>query len=282
MEGLRRHEESCQQRITKAKEDLLAFEKELTDHPIYEAPTDEIERVGNQILELLINAIEVKSQRKEKENILLQKKLILKQYIDRLKEMENNNNKLLQALRNSGSNKIFEAYKWVQEHRSELRKEVYGPVLLEVKVPDLLHASYLERHVPNYIWKVEASIECSFKFHMRLNDATSVAVDVGDLEKLKFMKVELEQVIGELEGSLKMLHAQQRQLEDEEANLHKQQNQIIQTYKLAKKKRCDLERFVVKSRCKLDSLNKEDDLELGTKKFIDQAAKLNEKRPNGN
>lgn len=101
--------------------------------------------------------------------------------------MENNNNKLLQALRNSGSDKILEAYKWVQEHRSELRKEVYGPVLLEVhpssfrldltyliaclfssvltnldslvvcsqvNVPDLLHASYLERHVPNYIWKV--------------------------------------------------------------------------------------------------------------------------------
>lgn len=57
----------------------------------------------------------------------------------------------------------------------------------------------------------------------RLNDATSVGVDVGDLEKLKSTKVELEQVIGELEGSLKMLQAQQRQLEDEEANLHKQQ-----------------------------------------------------------
>lgn len=36
--------------------------------------------------------------------------------------------------------------------------------------------------------------------------------------------------------------------------------------------------FSVQRRCKLDSLNKEDDLELGTKKLIDQAAKLNEKR----
>ncbi|CAL9754472.1 unnamed protein product [Musa acuminata subsp. burmannicoides] len=388
MEELRRHEESCQQRITKAKEDLLAAEKELADNPIYEAPTDEIERIGNQILELRINANEVKSQRKEKENILLQKKLILKQYIDRLKEMENNNNKLLQALRNSGSDKIFEAYKWVQEHRSELKKEVYGPVLLEVNVPDQLHASYLERHVPNYIWKSfitqdsadrdflvrnlksydipilnyvegrainrvlfqvshemrelgiynrldqvfeapdavkdvlisQAALEKSYigsrdtdrradevsrlgildlwtpESHYRwsmsrygghisaLVDSVppsrlfSCSVDVGDLEKLKSTKVELEQVIGELEGSLKMLQAQQRQLEDEEANLHKQQDQITQSYKLAKKKRCDLERLVVQRRCKLDSLNKEDDLELGTKKLIDQAAKLNEKR----
>jgi hypothetical protein len=46
--------------------------------------------------------------------------------------MENKNNKLLQALRNSGAEKIFEAYHWLREHRQELNKEVYGPVLLEV------------------------------------------------------------------------------------------------------------------------------------------------------
>lgn len=46
--------------------------------------------------------------------------------------MENTNNKLLHALRNSGAEKIFEAYHWVQEHRNEFNKEVYGPVLLEV------------------------------------------------------------------------------------------------------------------------------------------------------
>lgn len=46
--------------------------------------------------------------------------------------MENATNKRLQALRNSGAEKIFEAYQWVQEHRNEFNKEVYGPVLLEV------------------------------------------------------------------------------------------------------------------------------------------------------
>ncbi|KAJ6844319.1 structural maintenance of chromosomes protein 5 [Iris pallida] len=67
--------------------------------------------------------------------------------------MENNNNKLLQALRNSGADKIFEAFKWLQAHRSECRKDVYGPVLLEVNVQNRVHAAYLESHVPNYIWK---------------------------------------------------------------------------------------------------------------------------------
>jgi len=54
--------------------------------------------------------------------------------------MENTNTKLLQALRNSGTEKIFEAYHWLQEHRHEFKKEVYGPVLLEVCM--LIHKSF--------------------------------------------------------------------------------------------------------------------------------------------
>lgn len=46
--------------------------------------------------------------------------------------MENANNKRLQALKNSGAEKIFEAYQWVQEHRGEFNHDVFGPVLLEV------------------------------------------------------------------------------------------------------------------------------------------------------
>lgn len=46
--------------------------------------------------------------------------------------MENTNSKLLHALRSSGAENISEAYRWVQEHRQEFNKEVYGPVLLEV------------------------------------------------------------------------------------------------------------------------------------------------------
>lgn len=49
--------------------------------------------------------------------------------------MENTHNKCLQALRKSGAEKIFEAYHWLQEHREEFNKEVYGPVLVEVHIP---------------------------------------------------------------------------------------------------------------------------------------------------
>lgn len=153
MEDLRRQEESRQHRITKAKEDLVAAERELANLPVYEPPKDEIEKLGADILDLNVNANHIRLQRTEKENILNQKKLSLRKCSDRLKELENKNIKLLEALRSSGADKIFEAYKWLQDHRNELRKEVFGPVLIEVNVPDRQHATFLEAHVPNYIWK---------------------------------------------------------------------------------------------------------------------------------
>lgn len=52
--------------------------------------------------------------------------------LHRLKSMESTKNKRLHALQRSGADKIFEAYDWVQEHRHEFKREVYGPVLIEV------------------------------------------------------------------------------------------------------------------------------------------------------
>lgn len=153
MEELRRREESRLQRISKAKEDLVAAELELATLPIYEPPKDEIERLGTQILELEVSANQKRLQKSEKDKLLAQKRATLRQCLDRLKDMENANNKLLLVLRNSGADKIFEAYNWLQEHRHRLIKEVYGPVLLEVSVSNRVHASYLEGHVAHYIWK---------------------------------------------------------------------------------------------------------------------------------
>lgn len=46
--------------------------------------------------------------------------------------MESTKNKRLRALQTSGAEKIYEAYDWVQEHHNRFKKEVYGPVLIEV------------------------------------------------------------------------------------------------------------------------------------------------------
>lgn len=153
VEDLKRQESSRQNRIMKAKEDFAAAQRELADLPEYNPPKEELEMLGHQILELEMNANQIKLRRTEKGNVLNQKKLSLKKCMDRLKEMNNESSKLLQALKNSGVDKVFEAYNWLNENRHVLKKEVYGPVLLEVKVPNGIHANYLENHVPNYIWK---------------------------------------------------------------------------------------------------------------------------------
>ncbi|KAL0919272.1 hypothetical protein M5K25_011358 [Dendrobium thyrsiflorum] len=145
VEDLKKQEKSRQHRILKAKEDFAAAQRQLAELPAYNPPKEELEKLGYQILELEMNANQIKMQRTEKGNFLNQKKMSLKKCTDRLKEMDNESTKLLQALKNSGVDKIFEAYNWLQENRHQLKKEV--------KVSNGVHATYLENHVPNYIWK---------------------------------------------------------------------------------------------------------------------------------
>lgn len=146
------------------------------------------EKLGAEILELEASAKEKRYQKKEKEKLLERNKAFARQSADKLREMENIKNKRLQALKSSGAEKIVDAYNWVQAHRHEFRKEVHGPVLIEVlylhekklivafrmlnidiyllyflkmvatthqvNISNQLHAAYLESHVPYYIWKV--------------------------------------------------------------------------------------------------------------------------------
>ncbi|KAJ0975605.1 hypothetical protein J5N97_017570 [Dioscorea zingiberensis] len=388
MEDLRKQEESRQLRFLKAKEDLLAAEEELANLPIFEPPRNDIERLGTQIRELELNSNQLRLQRTENDNLVRQKKVALNQCLDRLKDMESKNTKLLQALRNTGADRILEAYNWLQEHRNELKKEVYGPVLIEVNIQNLKHAAYLEQHVPNYIWKsfitqdtddrdflvrnlrsfdvpilnylgdsrsdrisfqisdevrklgvytrldqvfdapnavkevlisqaglehsyvgthetdqradeiskfgildlwtpenhyrwsisrygghISASVEAVY--HSRLFMCSS---DVGDIERLRSRKSELESTIENLEERHKELLAEQRHLEDEAAKLHKEREEIVNTVKLEKKKRRDIESRVDQRRRKLESMWKEGDLESNIKKLIDHARQLNVKR----
>uniref|UniRef100_A0A0A9EXP2 Structural maintenance of chromosomes protein 5 n=1 Tax=Arundo donax TaxID=35708 RepID=A0A0A9EXP2_ARUDO len=150
---LKRQEKSRQQRISKAKEALAAAERELEDLQPYEPPRDEMAQLTDQIARISFNIKELKADRITKESQLAQENESMRKCSDRLMEMESKNNKLLQALRNIGADKIAEAYRWVQDNKSKFRKDIFGPVLLEVDVEDKLHASYLENHVPNYIWK---------------------------------------------------------------------------------------------------------------------------------
>ncbi|XP_068658656.1 structural maintenance of chromosomes protein 5 [Aristolochia californica] len=388
MDELRRQEESRQQRISKAKDDLANAERELADLPPYEPPKEELEKLLTRILELEDSAQHKRLQKAEKENALAQRKGSLKQCLNRLNDMENANIKLLHALRNSGVDKIFDAYEWVQRNRSDLQKEVFGPVLLEVNVSNRVHAAYLEDQVPYYIWKSfitqdstdrdflvkglrsydvpvlnyvedrfptketfyisdemrrlgiysrldqifeapnavkevlisQAGLERSYigsaetdqkadevprlgisdlwtpENHYRWSTSRygghvsamvkSVApsrlfmssVDVGEIEKFRSRKKELEADIFDMEQTLRALQSEQRHLEDEAAKLRKQREEIVAAGQLEKRKRREMENQIYQRKRKLESIEKEDDLDTNTNKIIDQVAKLNEQR----
>ncbi|KAJ9558256.1 hypothetical protein OSB04_012870 [Centaurea solstitialis] len=153
MEELERQEQSRQERIAKAEKDLTDAESELENLPPYEPPREAIEKLGAEILELEASAREKRYQKKEKEKLLDRNKASARQAAERLREMEDIKNKRLQALRRSGAERISDAYGWVQSHRQEFKREVYGPVLVEVNISNQLHAAYLESQIPYYMWK---------------------------------------------------------------------------------------------------------------------------------
>ncbi|KAL2461210.1 Structural maintenance of chromosomes protein 5 [Abeliophyllum distichum] len=384
MEELRRQEESRQQRISRAKEDLAAAEAELAKLPPYEPPKHKMEELSARIVELEGTAKEIRSEKMEKEKHLNHNRSILRQCMDKLRDMENATNKRLQALRNSGAEKIFEAYQWVQEHRNEFNKEVYGPVLLEVNVSNRFHADYLEGHVAYYIWKafitqdaydrdflfknlrsydvpvinhvgdegrrrepfqtteemrklgissrldqvfeaphavkdvltsqfglehsyigsketdqqadqvlglgimdvwtpenhyrwsrsrygnhVSASVESITRSHLLLCN-----VDVGEIERLKSRKIELEDTISTIDANLKALQMELRQKEDEAAEHRREREEIVNISQNEKKKRREMENLVNQRRIKLKSIERENDPDITITKLIDQVKEL--------
>ncbi|KAH7315164.1 hypothetical protein KP509_21G036900 [Ceratopteris richardii] len=142
-----------QERITRASQELEAAEKELSDIPPFEPPKAEIEMLSSQIQELELLADEKKRAKQDKESLANQRRRSLDHCIKRLEHIESFGTRRLQALKDAGTRNIFEAHQWVEEHRNEFQMEVYGPVLLEVNLLNQEYASYLEGHVPSFLWR---------------------------------------------------------------------------------------------------------------------------------
>ncbi|XP_057458731.1 structural maintenance of chromosomes protein 5 isoform X2 [Lotus japonicus] len=153
MEELRGQEKSRQQKLEKARKELAAAELELENLHPFVPPKDELQRLKDEIRRLDTSASQVRQNRSQAESEIKHKKSLLMRCKERLRDMNNKSTKCLLALQKSGVDKIFEAYKWVQENRNQFNKEVFGPVLLEVNVPNREHARYLEGHVAYYVWK---------------------------------------------------------------------------------------------------------------------------------
>ncbi|KAG2608067.1 hypothetical protein PVAP13_4NG288300 [Panicum virgatum] len=382
IDHLKKQEKSRQQRILKAKEDFAAAEKELKDLQPYELPRDEMAQLTEQIARVNVEIKNLKAERNGVESQLAREEERMRKCSDRLKEMESKNSKLLQRLRTTGADNITEAYYWVQENKKKFRREVYGPVLLEVNVQDKLHATYLENHVPNYIWKdasdrdymarqmkkygipvlnyagerirtrplnitpemkqlgiysrldqefnapdavkevliSQAFLDDSYigtdETHRRADEVSKIGIsdfwtpdnhyrwsksrygghisgfvdtvhpsrlfvsnlDVSDIENLQLQKEQHKKNIEGMNEAITKFRKKQRQLEDEEANILKQKEEIINTMRFEKKRREELQSRVDMRRRMLEDLFQEDDVESSTRKLVDQVAKLNDKR----
>lgn len=48
----------------------------------------------------------------------------------------------------------YDTYIWLQNNQTKFEKKVYGPVIIELNVPNPLHAKYLEHVVPKWLMTV--------------------------------------------------------------------------------------------------------------------------------
>uniref|UniRef100_A0A0E0HJF5 Structural maintenance of chromosomes protein 5 n=1 Tax=Oryza nivara TaxID=4536 RepID=A0A0E0HJF5_ORYNI len=366
IEDLKRQERSRQQRILKAKEALAAAERELDDLQPYEAPKAEMIQLTEEIARLTCDINELKRKKTDMESQLVRERENLRNCSDRLKQMENKNNKLLQALRYSGAEKINEAYNWVQDNRHMFRAEVYGPVLLESFITqDASDRDLLVRQMKQYDIPVlnfmgdkgirrepfnitlemqqvgiysrldqvfeappavkdvlisQANLDRSYigtdETHNRADDVPKLGIsdfwtpdnhyrwsrsrygghlsafvdavnpsrlfmcnlDVIDSERLRSQKDKHIKDIDGMDEDLKKLLKEQRQLEDEAAKIRRKKEEITDTMMFEKKRQEETRRRVDIKRRMLETIYKEEDMESSKRKFVDQAAKLNDQR----
>ncbi|CAO2817373.1 unnamed protein product [Amaranthus hypochondriacus] len=390
IEELKRQRESRHENLLKARLDLEAAELELENLPPYEPPKDEFERLEANILELRSNRRDIERQKYDKERLFTQNKRTLEGLADRLKEMENRSYKLLHELQKTGADKIFEAYRWLQENRDKLKREVFGPVLLEVTVKEQSHADYLGGQVPFYIWKSfitqdpddrdflvkhmksfdvpilnyvqnneqsrdspriseemrkigicarldqifdapaavrEVLISQSGLDHSYIGTAEtdrradeveklgildfwtpanhyswsrsryghhvsasvvpvsrfkllSCSTDNSEIDNLRSRKITLERTIIECDESVKALQCELKQIENAEANYHRQREAIHERVQLERKKRKDIEKRINQKKLKLLSIEKEGDVDGQIVSLNEKTEELNVQRFN--
>ncbi|MED6161368.1 hypothetical protein PIB30_060113 [Stylosanthes scabra] len=155
MQNLRKEEETRQKDLERIRKELAAAELELENlGPSDPGRQEEMKRLRAEISDIDYEANQVLKPRiSHVESEIRRKMESLNTCKERMKGMDNKVTKYLDVLRDAGTGKIFEAYNWVQEHHKIFKKEVYGPVLVEVNVQDRGHAAYLEGQAAQYIWK---------------------------------------------------------------------------------------------------------------------------------
>ncbi|GAQ80931.1 Structural maintenance of chromosome protein SMC5/Spr18 [Klebsormidium nitens] len=158
IEGVKRAEQQRLEKLDKAQQELEAVEKELEELPPYQPKTEELQALKAPYMEVEARVREKHGEISEAEESKrgdMQKLAWLDQQI---KQMEDAKSRRLQALSRNGNSRIFDLVRRLNELRPQLKGPVYGPVLQEVTVDNRLHAQFLEKQCPKYVW---TAIVCS-------------------------------------------------------------------------------------------------------------------------
>ncbi|GBG67284.1 hypothetical protein CBR_g88572 [Chara braunii] len=153
IDEIRRNETARMEKMAKLEAEVAHAEQELAAMPPIMNRTAELEDLSKQAkeLEMALREKQREQQEKQGETQALYKKL--QWCSDRLEAIMNAKDQRLRLLAQRLDRHIMQTYQWVQENRGRFRGEVFGPVLLEVNVPQKEHAQYLEGHVPKWVWK---------------------------------------------------------------------------------------------------------------------------------
>eukprot|EP00850_Spirogloea_muscicola_P011581 SM000072S21215 [mRNA] locus=s72:375971:384123:- [translate_table: standard] len=150
---LRTSEEQRKVKLARAQEDLAKAEQDLAELPACEAPREEMRKLGAAIKQLALLTDDKHAEKTRAEGKWRQ---LAEQHAAnsrRLEMIANAKHRGMQALKqfNIAPN-IGEISNWIEQNRGRFQGRVYGPVLTEVSVQHKQHATYLEQHVPNWIW----------------------------------------------------------------------------------------------------------------------------------
>ncbi|XP_024515429.1 structural maintenance of chromosomes protein 5 [Selaginella moellendorffii] len=153
IEDAQRNEANRVERIRNNRRQLQEAEDELARFPDIKLQTEETAELCQRITDLEGQAQDKKRLVQELERSQNHRRRDIERWNNRLSEIANVTNQRLDLLKRYGCPQIYEAYRWVESHRQEFRREVYGPVLVEVNIPNKDLAAYVEGQVANYIWK---------------------------------------------------------------------------------------------------------------------------------
>lgn len=80
--------------------------------------------------------------------------------IYRLQELEDRNRQKMRILQEHEPH-AFNAYQWLRKNEDKFKRKVYGPLFLEVDVPEPLHARYIEHICPHWLLVVSNKMNLS-------------------------------------------------------------------------------------------------------------------------